>query len=115
MGDEFEVALDDGSEVVVAAAIMKIREETHDGFFGTVDRWWEQYQARKNPGVKAVRVGPSSDSEDSVDEEDDDDDEGEEDVEMMDAPVASKPKERIAPEIDEDGFTKVMGKRKNGR
>jgi pre-rRNA-processing protein TSR2 len=111
MEDEFEVELDDDSEVMIAAGIMQIREETRDGFFGTVDKLWEQWNSRKPQVVKAVQAGPASESGDSIDDEDDED----EDVEMADAPAPARTREKIAPEIDEDGFTKVVSKKKNGR
>jgi pre-rRNA-processing protein TSR2 len=111
MEDEFEVELDDGSETIVAEAIMQLREETRDGFFGTVDKLWEQWNSRKQKLLSVVDAGPGSESGDSVDDEDEDD----EDVEMTDAPAPSRQRVKAAPEIDEDGFTKVVSKKKNGR
>ena len=100
MEDEYEVELDDGSETIVAEAIMQIREETRDGFFGTVDKLWEQWNSRKQKVVNVVDAGPGSESGDSIDDEDEDD----EDVEMTDAPAQPRQREKVAPEIDEDGL-----------
>lgn len=110
MGDEFEVQLEDGSEIAVAAAIIKIKDEISNGNFTTVDSMWETFNRKKTAKVKAVRVGPSSDSEDSVDEESDGGEDG--DDEMADAPAPRKPREKPVPEVDDDGFTKVVGRRR---
>jgi pre-rRNA-processing protein TSR2 len=111
MGDEFEVTLDDHSEILVAERIMLIWEETSRGEFGTVDTMLERWRAGTAGKVEGVRVGGEGDE--SVDEESDEDDDDEEDVEMGDAaPELVVVKEKKAPEIDEDGFTKVPSRRK---
>lgn len=111
MADEFDVGLEDGSEVMVAATIMKVKEEIESSDFATVNQMWEAFKNKKTPKVKAVRVGPTSDSEDSVDEESDDEDRCL-DAEMTDAPEPRKPKEKPIPEVDDEGFTKVVSRRR---
>lgn len=112
MEDEFELALDDGSECLVAATILRIKEEILCRDFSTVDAMWEAFKTKKVK-AKAVRVGPASDDGDSVDDESGSDDE---DQEMVDAdetiPKLRESKPRVEPEVDEDGFTKVVGKRR---
>lgn len=110
--DEFGVRLEDETEVAVAREIMNIRKETAEGNFSTVDALQARWLERKG---KAIRTGPIQVVErnqegewDSVDEESDEDD----DVEMSDAPALVTPKEKPAPEMDEEGFTKVVGKRR---
>lgn len=108
MEDEFELVLDDESEVQTASQIMAIRKQCGKGEFATVDQMYEQWKVKKDAKVQISRAGPGSDDEgDSVDEESEEDDE---DVEMGDAPA--QPKEKPPPEIDEDGFTKVVGKKR---
>jgi pre-rRNA-processing protein TSR2 len=113
MDDEFEVAPDDDSVSHVADRIMLVWEETSKGDFGTVDRMFEEWRSRKGNVVKAVQMGEDDDGE-SVDEESDEDDEDEddEDIEMSDASEPVLVKEKKAPEVDEDGFTKVPARRK---
>ncbi|KAF2742779.1 hypothetical protein M011DRAFT_452578 [Sporormia fimetaria CBS 119925] len=112
--DEFGVRLEDESEVVVARDIMRLRQETQRGEFDSVQALQKKWEARKGKEVDTgnlrVEAREPDDDMDSVDEETDEDEDG--DVEMEDAPalVASKPKEKAAPEIDEDGFEKVTRK-----
>jgi pre-rRNA-processing protein TSR2 len=107
MEDEFEVVVDDGSSALVAMRIMVIWEETGEGNFRTVDALHTEFQERKGRQMNPVKIQSASDDEDSVDEESDD-----EDVEMGDAPALLSVKEKVAPEIDEHGFTKVIGKKR---
>lgn len=112
MQDEFEVAVEDGTSTIVAVRVMAMWEETGEGNFSTVDRLHAEYQERRNRQVQPVtvqNVEPEAASEDgdSVDDESDD-----EDVEMGDAPALVPARERILPQVDEDGFTQVVGKKK---
>jgi pre-rRNA-processing protein TSR2 len=111
MEDEFELALDDGSETLIAAAIIKIKDEISYRDFSTVDAMWEAFKSKKGK-VKAVRVGPSSDDEDSVDDESDSDDSDEDMEDADDAAAPRLAREKVVPEVDEDGFTKVVGRRR---
>ncbi|RJE17733.1 Pre-rRNA processing protein [Aspergillus sclerotialis] len=100
MNDEFDVVVDDDSAADAAAEIMRIREAVARGDTSVVD------------GMR-VKVGMGGD-----DDDDDDDDDGSEngndgeDVEMGEAPQLVSRRERVEPEVDEDGFTKVVGKKK---
>lgn len=111
MEDEFEVVVDDGSEIPVATKIMQIRTEVRDGNSGTVDDMYAKWQEKKDKPAPMVKVQSQSDGEESVDDEDWEDDG---DTEMADAPplTPSTPKSKHPPEVDEDGFTKVVGKKK---
>ena len=111
MDDEFEVAPDDDSVSHVADRIMLVWEETSKGDFGTVDRMFEEWSSRKGNVVKAVQMG-EDDEGDSVDEESDEEEDDDEDTEMGDASEPVLAKEKKAPEVDEDGFTKVPARRK---
>jgi pre-rRNA-processing protein TSR2 len=111
MEDEFELALDDGSEALVAAMILRIKDEVSYRDFSTVDSMWEAFKSKKSK-VKAVRVGPSSDDEDSVDDESDSENEDEEMGDADDATTQRSSKPKPEPEVDDDGFTKVVGRRR---
>jgi len=111
MEDEFEVVVDDGSEIPIATKLMQIRAEVKDGDFRTVDDMLAKWQEKKDKPMPPVNVQSQSDDEESVDDEDWEDNE---DTEMADAPtlVPSAAKPKHTPEVDEDGFTKVVGKKR---
>lgn len=110
--DEFGVRCEDETEVAVAQEIMKIRKEVGEGSFAIVEALKQKWESRKgkevNTGSVQVKEVEQEGDWDSVDEESGSDD----DVEMGNAPVAAPPKEKPAPEVDEDGFTKVVGKKR---
>jgi pre-rRNA-processing protein TSR2 len=103
--DLFNVDLEDGSEAAIAALILRIRRETMLGDFTTVDRMWELYSS-KVAKTKPVKVDAQSESGDSVDDESD------EDIDMEDAAPLKDTKARAEPEIDEDGFTTVVRRKR---
>ncbi|KAL1977365.1 hypothetical protein VTN31DRAFT_224 [Thermomyces dupontii] len=119
MNDEFDVVVDDGSAAEVARQIMDLREQCARNEFGTVQSLWAAYQekmAKKGAGAeKAMFKRVENEEEEDDDEDDDDDDGGDEDgdIEMDDAPAPVRaPREKPEPEVDEEGFTKVVGRRK---
>ncbi|KAF2091385.1 hypothetical protein K490DRAFT_32884, partial [Saccharata proteae CBS 121410] len=118
MEDEFEVRLEDESEVPIAANIFKMKQEIAAGEYTTVDQMERRWQKRRGKGpnlsnVQVIQQGTTEDdSGDSVDDEEASGDEGDDDVEMGDAPPAP-PKPKPEPEVDEDGFTKVVGKKRH--
>jgi len=121
MQDEFELNVEDESEIPVAEGIMKIRKQIfEDNNFAGVDdvkaRWTARggkVDAKVNVVTKTIgEDGHEIQDDDSEDDEDDDDDDGDDgDVDMDDAP-ALVPKSKPEPEVDEDGFTKVAGKKR---
>ncbi|EAW11294.1 pre-rRNA-processing TSR2 family protein [Aspergillus clavatus NRRL 1] len=113
MNDEFDVVVDDESTGPVAAQIMAIREQTAMGDFALVQEMWEAWQkksqTRDNVAAAFQRVEAEDDNQETDDDEEDDD----EDVDMGDAPeLVRAPREKVEPEVDEDGFTKVVGKKR---
>lgn len=109
--DEFEVNVDDESGFDVATEIIRLRGQCSKGNFEDVDRLLERWQSRK--GSKVVfKQGEDQDNDTDWDDTDGEDG-GDQDEEMDEAPplVATKPKEKQAPEVDDDGFTKVTRKR----
>lgn len=113
LDDEFGVRLEDGSEIAVAEAIMKIWKEVRQGNFATVEELQKKWKSRNgkevDTGKVQIREGNQDAEWDSVDEETDEEDV---DVEMEEAPPLVPAKPKPAPEVDEDGFTKVVGKRR---
>lgn len=111
--DEFKVRLEDETEVAVAKDIMKIRKEVSEGNFATVDALHAKWEARKGKEVATgnvqVRESNQEGEWDSVDEESEDEDG---DVDMDDAPALVSAKPKPAPEVDDEGFTKVAGKKR---
>jgi pre-rRNA-processing protein TSR2 len=112
--DEFGTRLEDETEVAVAKDIMTMRREIGEGNFATVDRLQAKWEARKGKEVSTgnvqVREGNQEAEWDSVDEESEEDEDG--DVDMGDAPALVPAKPKPAPVVDEDGFTKVIGKKR---
>jgi pre-rRNA-processing protein TSR2 len=110
--DEFGVRVEDETEVAVAREIMTIRKEIGEGNTATVDALQKKWQERKGKEVSTGSVNVKETNQegewDSVDEESDEDD----DVEMGEAPALVPAKPKPEPEVDDEGFTKVVGKKK---
>lgn len=110
--DEFGIRLEDETEVAVAREIMVIKKEVSEGNFSKVDALQKKWEERKGKEVATgdvrVKEGNQDAEWDSVDEESDED----EDEEMGEAPALVPAKPKPAPEVDDDGFTKVVGKRR---
>ncbi|CAG8268356.1 unnamed protein product [Penicillium salamii] len=108
MNDEFDVAVDDESAADAADLIMELKGQTDRGEFGTVQEMWEKYQKKsqnRSAAGQFQRVEAADDDQETDDEVDDE--------EMGDAPTLVRaPRERAEPEIDDDGFTKVVGKKR---
>ncbi|KAI9724231.1 MAG: hypothetical protein M1828_003976 [Chrysothrix sp. TS-e1954] len=123
MGDEFNCVLEDKSEEEVAARICALRRSTLRGEFGDVERLrsqWQASQSRHKPKMHFVQRA-DDDQEGSADDEDMSDEDEDtpggvsitgNEVEMEDAPTLVGSQRRASPEIDDDGFTKVVGKKK---
>ena len=120
MTDEFETRLEDGSPEEMAAKLVGLRKLTLQGDFGLVDEMYRRWADRQKKGLPAVDARFVEQQEDEDDTEWDSDDldeeegdEEEEDTEMGEAPELVKAqREKVLPEVDEDGFTKVVGKKK---
>lgn len=123
MQDEFEVNVEDGSEVDIAVKIMKARQQCKEGDFREIQQMLKTWEERKGKAAglpQGVQIVEHKGDGDSVDEEDDSDDyedEDDGDINMEDAEAkvpalvgALQPKQE--PEVDDDGFTKVTGRRK---
>ncbi|KAJ5225841.1 hypothetical protein N7468_007066 [Penicillium chermesinum] len=108
MNDEFDAVVDDESAAKVGTEIMEMRAQTGRGEFAEIQAQWDAWQ--KKSEEKAASMFKQVESKDEDQETDDEADEDDaEDVEMGDAPA---PREKVEPEIDEDGFTKVVGKKR---
>ncbi|KOS17287.1 Pre-rRNA-processing protein TSR2 [Escovopsis weberi] len=122
MLDEFEVNVDDDSSFEVAENIVRAREQLAAGKFDEVNRLRGRFNALRGKKVdqlfkKAEDQDQDTDweSDDGEDEDEDGDDgsDGAGDVHMDDAPaLVAAPREKPAPEVDEDGFTKVTRKKR---
>lgn len=117
--DEFEMTVDetDSSPWEAALRIMTGREKILQGDFSQVDRWYQEWVERQRTGsgrIAVQRMDDNGGQETDWDEEDEEDKGEGEDAEMGEAPqLVEKPKkEKPEPEVDEDGFTKVAGRRK---
>lgn len=119
MNDEFEIVLEDGSAQEIAAKIVGLRKLTLQGDFRMVDDMYTRWKDRQSRGSGPVTIQhvERGEDEDETDWDSDDIEEEEEpdreDMDMGEAPaLVQVPEEKPQPEIDEDGFTKVVGKKK---
>ncbi|OGM50490.1 pre-rRNA processing protein [Aspergillus bombycis] len=113
MNDEFDVVIDDESAVPVAAEIMEVRELVAKGDIDPIKQMWENYQTKSQQKASNVAAAFKRGEDEDQDSEDDDEEDEEDDVDMGEAPALVRaPKEKVQPEVDEDGFTKVVGKKK---
>jgi pre-rRNA-processing protein TSR2 len=109
MNDEFDVAVDDESAADAADMIMELKAQTDHGEFSIIQEMLETYQKKSQNRAAAAgqfqRVEAADDDQETDGEEDDE--------EMGEAPTLVRtPRERAEPEIDDDGFTKVVGKKR---
>ncbi|QSZ35943.1 hypothetical protein DSL72_007065 [Monilinia vaccinii-corymbosi] len=120
MEDEFEVVVDDGSAAEVAAGIIKCRGECERGVWGEekslcfkLEKRWAEKGGRED-ALKGFSKGEDQEDTDGDEEsgEDEEDEDGDVDMDMDEAPQLVRVKEPIVPEVDEDGFTKVVKKRR---
>ncbi|KAL4943725.1 hypothetical protein BDV06DRAFT_234393 [Aspergillus oleicola] len=114
MNDEFDVVVDDESAGEVALKIMEVRNMVERGEFEGVKDMWEEGERKKgSKGANAVAGFKRGDDQENETSGEEDSDEEEGDVDMGEAPALVRaPRERVEPEVDEDGFTKVVGKKK---
>ncbi|KAJ5826100.1 Pre-rRNA-processing protein TSR2-domain-containing protein [Penicillium riverlandense] len=118
MNDEFDVVVDDESAGNVAAEIMEMKMQTARGEFGPIRQMWENYQQKSQQkaaggGAEMFKKVEARDEDQETDDEEDSDGADGMDVDMDDAPALVRaPREKVEPEVDEDGFTKVVGKRR---
>jgi pre-rRNA-processing protein TSR2 len=121
MVDEFEVVVDDDSAEVTARGIWSGLNKLKSGDTSELNAMYVKWQEKQKKGgdkiVGVVRGEDKDGDETDWDEEDDDDDEQEwngfpdrADVDMDEAPPLARSKPE--PEVDEEGFTKVVGKKK---
>lgn len=115
MLDEFEVNVDDDSGMEVAAQIFRARTQCAAGLFDEANSLRERFNNLKGKKVDQLfKRGEDADQDTDWESDDDeeDDEDGGADVDMDEAPpLVSAPKEKPAPEVDDDGFTKVSRKR----
>lgn len=110
MQDEFDVNVEDESEVTVAMSIIGMKNTLAEGELGPaqeLERRWKSRGSMKSD-INVV------DGEIEADDEEWDGLDAEADTDMTEAPplVESKPKVKAVPEVDEEGFTKVIKKKR---
>ena len=114
MIDEFEVNVEDESAEEVADLIIKLRSETIRGEYARVEQMkakWDERQKGGNERLGFVQ-GQNDDDDDSESDDEDAEDDDEMDTTEDISSIVITPSEKPAPEADEDGFTKVVGRRR---
>jgi pre-rRNA-processing protein TSR2 len=112
MLDEFRVNVDDDSGFEVAEQILRMRKDCGRGEFAEVRALKERWDSR---GGKEVGEGLFNGVERREEEDETDgsvDDDEDEDVEMDEAPQLVRVREKVEPEVDDEGFTKVAKKKR---
>ncbi|KIX03996.1 uncharacterized protein Z518_07549 [Rhinocladiella mackenziei CBS 650.93] len=125
MLDEFEVVVDDGSAEDTARGIWSGITQLNSGDVTGLNQMYLKWQEKQKKGGKEVVGIVRGEDKEAEDTDWDDDDSNEEqewngfpdhpDIEMHEAPPlfdSSKPKQKIQSEVDEDGFTKIVNKKK---
>jgi pre-rRNA-processing protein TSR2 len=114
MLDEFEVVVDDDTPAELAASIMKGRQRILQGDYSEVDQMLARWEEKRLKGPEKLAFKKVEKEDDDQDTDWESNEEDEEDVEMDEAPqlVPALRREKQQPEVDEDGFTKVAGKKK---
>lgn len=117
MLDEFEVVVDDDSAFDVATKIWNGRTKVLNGDFAEIQEMYEKW--RRNGGSKVKAVQQPDDEGQETDGSDDEEEwngiqDHDGDEEMGEAPaLVEKPKkEKIEPQVDEEGFTMVQKKKR---
>lgn len=114
MLDEFEVNVDDESGADVAEQLCRLRKECGRGNFAEVLAMKERWESRRGNEVAALferKEGEDGEEDESSGSEEGEDDEDDMDVDMDEAPQLVR-REPVAPQVDEDGFTKVTKKKR---
>jgi pre-rRNA-processing protein TSR2 len=116
MEDEFDMVIDVGDPGLwqVAEQIVRVRRDCAAGVFANVELLGRRF-AEKGGKVDAVKLEGGSEDEDEDDEDDEGEDDGDDgdDVDMDEAPPLVKaPRQKVEPEVDEDGFTKVTKRKR---
>lgn len=124
MVDEFEIVVDDGTAQEVASKIWTSAQKVQAGDVKELEELYKRWQQNKAEGgdkVTGIVRGEDKDGEETDwDEEDEDEDEwngieDKADVDMAEAPELaqrSEPKPKPVAEVDEEGFTKVVSKKR---
>lgn len=115
MEDEFEAMIDDGSEEEIAGVICRVRKECERGEFEGVRKLeglWRDKRGMKVRGVQARQGGQDELGDSEEDESEEDDDDGDIEMGEDEAPQLVEARTKVEPEIDEEGFTKVIGRRR---
>lgn len=113
MQDEFDCMVEDDSEEEVAQTIMGVRKRLGEGDAGAAREVEQRWKGRGSMKVEFRDMGEIEEEgewEGFGDEEED----GDGDVEMEEAVPDLVPakKERVEPEVDEEGFVKVTKKKR---
>lgn len=111
--DEFDCVVEDGSGEDVASDIVKMWVESQmaDGKHDTIVKFEELAEKLKGKKVSAQITSEENEGDGDDSDDDDGDSEDEVDVEVEDLPKLLDRGHNNEPEVDEDGFTLVKGKK----
>ena len=120
MNDEFDVVVDDDSAAGIGMMIIRLWEQAKGGDYREIDQMWTDWEEKRSRKLGSsnnssmFRSVEANDGDQETSDEEDEDDDG--DVEMNEAPElvvsSSGARVRVEPEVDDEGFTKVVGKKR---
>ena len=119
MLDEFEVVVDDGTCEEVAAKIWQSRDKVLQGDSAELEELTRQWTHIRGKPVVMAKVEQEEDAQDTDGEQSRSDNAeeangaAEDDARMGEAPrLGNRQTEKPRPEVDEDGFTAVIRKKR---
>ncbi|KKA30271.1 hypothetical protein TD95_004385 [Thielaviopsis punctulata] len=115
MVDEFDVAIEDDSAYDLARQLVNVYTQCAQGEFAEANTLAERFRTKKAGAAGAGFKKVEDQDQDTDWESDEDGDEGDSDDEMDEAPalVQTAPaREKVEPQVDEDGFTTVVSKKR---
>ena len=110
MGDEFDCEVQDESQQVVAREIIRMRNEIM--IEGRLEAAEEVKRTFLEKRGRTARIQNAGEREEEVDSDEEIEIDGDGDDNMGEAPALVPVREKVEPEVDEDGFTKVVSKKR---
>lgn len=112
MVDEFDVAIEDDSAYELARQLVNVYTQCAQGDFSEASALDERFRNKKS-GAAGAGFKKVDDQDQDTDWESDEDGEDDSDDEMDEAPaLVHAPREKAEPQVDEDGFTTVVSKKR---
>ncbi|KAL1899361.1 rRNA accumulation-related protein [Ceratocystis pirilliformis] len=114
MVDEFEVAVDDDSALELARQVFNFYTQCVQGDFTEADALAERFRNKSGSASGVIKKADDQDQDTDWESSDGGDDDSDEDMDEAPALVRA-PREKAESQVDEDGFTTVISKKRGAR